>query len=222
MTMAEMQGFGKMDINDRGGKHTYEYDDVATTPATPGLTPSQTVGPFFAYGLTPGPYGYAHEEIHETDLTTPELDGERIVVEGQVLDSNGVAVHDAVVEFIQADASGAYASEPRNDGFTGFGRCGTGPDGKDGKKTYQFHTVKPGATQDGAAPFITVIVTMRGLLNHCITRIYFPGDDVSQDPVMKQVPAERRQTLMAQETGPGRYRFDIHMQGDNETVFFDL
>ena len=120
MTMAEMQGFGKMDINDRGGKHTYEYDDVATTPATPGLTPSQTVGPFFAYGLTPGPYGYAHEEIHETDLTTPELDGERIVVEGQVLDSNGVAVHDAVVEFIQADASGTYASEPRNDGFTGF------------------------------------------------------------------------------------------------------
>lgn len=220
--MAEMQDFGKMDINDRGGKHTYEYDHAAQIPATPGPTPSQTVGPFFAYGLAPGPYGYAHEEIHETDLTTPDLEGTRIVIEGQVLDSSGMPVHDAVIEIVQADATGSYAEAPRNDGFTGYGRCGTGADGRDGKKAFEFQTVKPGATQTGAAPFITAIVTMRGLLNHCITRIYFPGDDVSGDPVMKQVPASRRHTLMARETGQNRYRFDVHMQGENETVFFDL
>lgn len=220
--MAEMQDFGKMDINDRGGKHTYEYDDAAQIPATSGPTPSQTVGPFFAYGLAPGPYGYAHEEIHDTDLTTPDLEGTRIVINGQVFDSSGLPVHDAVIEIVQADATGTYVDATRNDGFTGYGRCGTGTDGRDGKKTFEFHTVKPGATQSGAAPFVTVIVTMRGLLNHCITRIYFPGDDVGQDPVMKQVPADRRHTLIAREAGPNRYRFDIHMQGDNETVFFDL
>lgn len=220
--MAEMPGFGRMDLSDRGGAHEFEYPDQRTTPATPGLTPSHTVGPYFAYGLTPGPYGYQHREIHDTDLAPVAVPGERLVIEGQVFDGNGVPAHDAMIELIQADSSGAYVDRPRNDGFTGFGRCGTGAHGPQGDTRYRFRTIKPGVTLPGAAPFLTLILTMRGLLNHCITRMYFPGDDVSHDPVLSQVPRHRRHTLMGRETGAGRYRFDIRMQGDNETVFFDL
>lgn len=220
--MADMPGFGEMDITDRGGAHAYAYPDARGTPASPGLTPSQTIGPFFAYGLTPGPYGYALPEIHRTDLAGPEVAGQPIVIEGAVFDGNGAAVHDALIEIVQADASGTYARAPRNDGFTGFGRCGTGAHGPEGDTRFVFRTVKPGATRPGAAPFVTLIVTMRGLLNHCITRAYFPGDAHDGDPVLAQVPVDRRGTLICAETATGRFRFDIHMQGPRETVFFDL
>ncbi|MEM7301803.1 MAG: protocatechuate 3,4-dioxygenase subunit alpha [Pseudomonadota bacterium] len=223
--MADMMGFGDMDLGDRGGEHRYKYKDAVGQPSSVGPTPSQTVGPFFAYGLTPGPYGYAHKEIHATSLLPSESDETQILIEGQVFDGAGVPVHDAIVEIVQADSAGNYASAPRNDGFTGFGRCGTGAGGlaaKGGDTHFRFHTVKPGATGDGQAPFVTVIVTMRGLLNHCITRLYFPGDQHDDDLVMRQVPQERRTTLVAEETGPNRYRFDVHMQGERETVFFDL
>jgi len=222
MTMAEMQGFGKMTLDDRGGKHDFQYEDARDVPASAGLTPSQTVGPFFAYGLTPGPYGYAFPEIHQTEMAGPDVEGMRIEIVGQVFDGAGVRVHDAVIELIQADATGAYVHAPRNDGFTGFGRCGTGANGKDGDTHFRFRTVKPGPTAHGAAPFISVIVTMRGLLNHAISRIYFPGDAHDDDPVLKQVPAGRRETLIAKEIASGQFRFDIHMQGAQETVFFDL
>lgn len=223
--MADMHGFGKMDWNDRAGKHDFFYGDAEATPPTRGVTPSQTIGPFFAYGLTPGPYGYAHDEIHTSHLAGDATEGEAITIEGRVFDGNGVSVHDAMVEIIQADAAGRYAREPRNDGFTGYGRFGTGASGKEedgGDTHFRFHTVKPGATQEGAAPFITVIVTMRGLLNHYITRLYFPDDDLSTDPVLQQVPEDRRQTLICRQLKGNRYGFDIHMQGDRETVFFDL
>ncbi|MEP4197746.1 MAG: protocatechuate 3,4-dioxygenase subunit alpha [Aliishimia sp.] len=220
--MADMRDFGEMDADDKGGVHDYSYEDTGAVDASPGLTPSQTVGPFFAYGLTPGPYGYAFPEIHKTDLAGADVAGERIEIIGHVFDRDGVRVHDAVIEIVQADASGTYVHAPRNDGFTGFGRCGTGAQGKDADTHFKFRTVKPGASQRGAAPFVTLIVTMRGLLNHMITRMYFPEDDLARDPVIAQVPETRRGTLVAKNAGPGRYRFDIRMQGPEETVFFDL
>ena len=233
--MADLPGFGSMDLDDRGGPHVFVYEDRRSVPATAGLTPSQTVGPFFAYGLTPGTYGYLHAEIHRSELAGgvqpdgPHAGGgyvpgagTHLMVEGQVFDGAGVPIHDAMVEIIQADADGHHARARRNDGFTGYGRYGTGPEGPNGDTRFRFRTVKPGATGPGRAPSITFIITMRGLLNHCITRMYFPGDDHTADPVFNQVPPERRSTLVATEIGPGRFRFDIHMQGEKETVFFDL
>lgn len=223
--MADMPGFGAMDVDDRGGAHDFWYPDGRSTPPSPGPTPSQTVGPFFAYGLTPGAYGYPLREIHTNHLAGPDVTGTRIMIEGQVFDAAGVPVHDAMVEILQADAAGQYANAPRNDGFTGYGRFGTGSGGPadaGGDTRFVFHTIKPGATEPGAAPFISVILTMRGLLNHCVTRIYFPEDDQAGDPVLNAVPASRHPTLIAEAMGPQRYRFDIRMRGDRETVFFDV
>ncbi|MEL6481594.1 MAG: protocatechuate 3,4-dioxygenase subunit alpha [Pseudomonadota bacterium] len=223
--MADMRGYGTMDLEDRGGAHDFHYEDGRATPPTPGPTPSQTVGPFFAYGLTPGPYGYAWRDIHTSDLTRPDLAGERIVVEGQVFDANDLPVHDAMVEILQADANGAYASAPRNDGFTGYGRAGTGalgPTTAGGDARFEFRTIRPGAPAPGTCPHITLILTMRGLLNHCVTRLYFPEDAPHVDQVLSAVPEARRPTLIAVATAPGRYRFDIRMRGPRETVFFDV
>lgn len=223
--MADMKEFGEMDITDRGGKHDYRYEDAKHIPATGGLTPSQTVGPFFAYGLTPGAYGYPLTEMHTTKLASNEVEGERIIMEGQIFDGTGGSVHDAVVELVQADHNGNYSNSARNSAFTGFGRCGTGPDGPEangGDTHFKFETIKPGVTQNGAASSLILIIFMRGLLNHCITRVYFEGDDTANDPILNQVPVARRQTLIARKTGPNQYRFDIYMQGENETVFFDI
>jgi len=154
-------------------------------------------------------------------------EGERIRVEGRVLDGNGEVISDAMIEVWQADHQGRYAhpADPRrpNTGFTGFGRTGTGTDAHN---RYWFDTVKPGAVDGEQAPHINVIVFMRGLPTHAYTRIYF-SDEASPnatDPVLKAVPAERRHTLLAERderSGRVTYRFDIHMQGDDETVFFD-
>lgn len=220
--MADMPGFGTMDLEDRGGPHDFAYPPGPHT-RTPGVTPSQTVGPFFAYALTPGAYGYPFPDIHSADIASKGVAGARIELSGQVFDANGAPVHDALVEIVQADSLGIYADAPRSDGFTGFGRCGTGARGPDGDTRFRFRTVKPGATQEGAAPFITVILMMRGLLNHMITRVYFAGDAALEtDPVLAQVPEARRKTLIAEQIAPGRYRFDIRMQGPRETVFFDV
>ena len=223
--MTEMPGFGTMNLADRGGRHEYEYPPASQTPPSPGCSPSQTVGPFFAYGLTPHLYGYPWSDVFGGDMLSPSVEGLRIVLEGQVFDGNGVSVHDALVEIIQADAQGRYVRAPRADGFTGFGRCGTGPGGAEaagGDTRFVFRTIMPGATQKGAAPFVTVILSMRGLLNHLITRIYFPGDALRTDPVLLQIPEERRRTLLARQAGDNHFHFDIHMQGPQETVFFDL
>ncbi|MEM8596270.1 MAG: protocatechuate 3,4-dioxygenase subunit alpha, partial [Pseudomonadota bacterium] len=214
--MADMRGYGAMDLRDRGGAHDYRYEDGRGVMASPGPTPSQTVGPFFAYGLTPKAYGYPLHDIHTNELAEPEVAGERIVLEGQVFDAEGAPVHDAMVEILQADSTGTYVRQPRNDGFTGYGRMGTGAMGsaKDGGDTrFVFHTIRPGATGPGCCPSITLILTMRGLLNHCVTRIYFPEDAASTDPVLSAVPEARRSTLIAKPLGPGRYRFDIQMRG---------
>jgi protocatechuate 3,4-dioxygenase, alpha subunit len=186
-----------------------------------GQTPSQTVGPYFAYGLTPQQYGYGWTSIAGPEMAEEATAGERIIVEGRVLDGAGQPVTDAMVEIWQADGTGIYATEPgRNTRFTGFGRAGTGTSG-DG--VFRFATVKPGAPSATEAPHLNVILTMRGLLMHVFTRAYFAGEERNgTDPVLAQVPADRRDTLLACEISPGVWRFDIHMQGDAETVFFDL
>ncbi len=189
-------------------------------------TPSQTVGPFFAYGLVPTQYGYDLPSLFGPVLAQPQAPGEHILLTGRVLDGAGQAIVDALVEISHADASGqpvTTVAQAQASGFTGFGRCGTGTLAD---QCYAFNTVKPGAI--GAhAPFINVCVTMRGLLVHTFTRIYF-DDEVaanSGDTVLASVPLDRRATLMAQRrntpAGPV-YRFDIRMQGAQETVFFDL
>jgi protocatechuate 3,4-dioxygenase alpha subunit len=190
-------------------------------------TPSQTVGPFFAYGLTPQQYGYPMASIASGALAEGEVDGERIRIEGRVFDGAGQPVSDAMIEIWQADAQGRYAhpADPRgsNTGFKGFGRVGTGTDPQ---SRFVFDTVKPGRVDLQQAPHVNVIVFMRGMLLHAYTRLYFSDETAAnaQDPVLLSVPPERRATLIAhRETGQGTpvYRFDIHMQGDNETVFFD-
>jgi protocatechuate 3,4-dioxygenase alpha subunit len=186
-----------------------------------GQTPSQTVGPFFAYSLTAEQYGYAFTSIAVPNMVDEATVGERITLEGCVYDGEGRAITDAMVEILQADASGHSPPRPgANGSFTGFGRCGTGTiEGG----LFRFHTVKPGARAEGEAPHIDMIIFMRGLLLHCFTRLYFEGEAANAaDPVLAQVPAARRHTLMARPAGGQVWRFDIHMQGENETVFFDL
>ena len=191
-------------------------------------TPSQTVGPFFAYGLTPEQYGYEFNTIAGADMVPDGTDGERITIEGQILDGNGDPISDAMVEIWQADAQGRFAhpadGRGSNAGFTGFGRTGTGTEAEN---RFVFNTIKPASVDGTSAPHITVIIFMRGLLSHAYTRLYFEDEQEAnaQDPVLASVPENRRASLIARrEDGPDgtHYRFDIHMQGDRETVFFDV
>ena len=178
------------------------------------ITPSQTVGPFLALGLT-WPTGY---------LVVPEDTPGAIRITGRVLDGAGAPVPDGVVETWQADADGRFdhPDDPRgrtNSGFCGFGRCNTDDEGR-----YQIVTIKPGAIGDGQAPHIDVTILARGLLHHLNTRIYFPDEAEANaaDPLLASLPPERAATLVAQPAGEGELRFDIRLQGDDETVFLQL
>jgi protocatechuate 3,4-dioxygenase alpha subunit len=194
----------------------------------PGITPSQTVGPFFAPALTPGKNYPWHQPI-ANDLITPDASGQRIRIEGRVLDGDGAPVNDAMIEIWQADAAGRYAhpadKQRPNAKFTGFGRAGSDAEGR-----FHFTTIKPGAVAgpDGKpqAPHIVVAVFSRGLPRHAYTRIYFSDESANaHDPILALVPAGRRGTLIAkrEETdGALLYRFDIRLQGENETAFFDV
>ena len=188
-----------------------------------GQTPSQTVGPYFAYGLTSEQYHYPHRQIVTNRLADPNCPGEHIRICGQVLDGEGNAVDDAMVEIVQPDAEGRFPEAMRGL-FRCYGRHGTGTRADN---VFEFFTVKPGAAQDGSAPHVSVAVFMRGLLTHCYTRLYF-GDEADanrNDHTLQSVPADRRPTLVAdREDSPEGtiYRFDIRMQGERETVFFDL
>ena len=190
------------------------------------LTGSQTVGPFFSPALL-------REGARRNVLTRPETAGERIRIEGSVLDGDGVPVPDAMVEIWQANAHGRY-NHPADQGpaeldssFLGFGRSGTEEDG-----SYWFETVRPGPVPFDAerqrlqAPHICVTVFARGLLNHLVTRLYFEDEPTNAgDPVLQRVPDHRRATLLARrEPGSARvvYRFDIVLQGAGETAFFNL
>ena len=193
-------------------------------------TPSQTIGPFFSFGLTPEQYGHPLSQIAGANLLAacPDIDGERIQIIGRIFDGGGEAAPDAMIEIWQADGLGRYAhpadTRGSNTGFTGFGRIGTGTDPE---RRFIFETIKPGAADGDQAPHINVCLFARGLLNHVFTRIYFSDEAAANahDPVLAQVPADRRSTLIAarsEQNGSVAYEFDIHLQGDRETVFFDL
>lgn len=180
-------------------------------------TPSQTVGPYFAIGL---PW-------HEGPLAVPEDTPGAIRIHGTVYDGAGTPVPDALIEIWQADPEGrfadlhGYGGPSQLEGFRGFARCGQ----EDGDGSFEIVTVKPGAVPgpDAAtqAPHIDVSVFARGMLQRCVTRIYFADEEQANaaDPVLVTVPEERRATLLA-EPDDGGYRFDIRLQGQGETVFF--
>ncbi len=193
-----------------------------------GITPSQTLGPFFAYGLTPAGQ-YEWNDGFTNNLVTADTAGERIRIEGRVFDGDGKPVPDCMLEIWQADASGNFA-DPKdqralpNSKFRGFGRCGTDPNGD-----YAFDTIKPGQVPDPdgkpQAPHILLAIFARGMLLHNYTRIYLDGEAANAaDPVLALVPSDRRATLIASRAlgGNGVYRFDIHLQGSDETVFFEI
>ena len=191
-------------------------------------TPSQTVGPFFAYGLTPEQYGYPFRSLAGSTLAGDDTPGERIRITGRVLDGDGAPVPDAMVELWQADGEGRYAHPADQRGsnlrFKGFGRCGTGTDPE---HRFAFETIKPGPIGDGQAPHVNLIVFMRGMLTHVYTRIYFADEAEANaaDPVLASIEEARRGTLIAaRETPPAGtvYRLDLRMQGPDETVFFDV
>ena len=198
----------------------------------PIATSSQTVGPFFHFGLT------ADESLGR--IASPDTPGEHIQLRVRVLDGAGEAVPDAVIEIYQADAEGRYpdstepgaasseprvpSPEPRRRGiFSGFGRLPTGADG-----SCQFHTIKPGVVRTNGieqAPHLNVCLLARGLLRQVYTRIYFTGDPaLAADPILTLVSADRRSTLLAKPSPnePGHWEFVIRLQGSEETVFFDL
>jgi protocatechuate 3,4-dioxygenase alpha subunit len=191
-----------------------------------GITPSQTVGPFFAYGLTPnGKYEWS--DAFSSNLVTPDTSGDRIRVEGVVYDGDGVPVPDAMLEIWQADGQGRFA-DPQdkralpNASFKGLGRSGTGTKGE-----FAFDTIKPGSVPDPdgkpQAPHILMAIFSRGMLRQNYTRIYFDDEaGNAADPVLALVPADRRATLLAKRGPNGVYRFDIRLQGDDETVFFEV
>ena len=184
-----------------------------------GISPSQTVGPFFAFGLTPADYDF--RGIFSNDLTAEGVTGERIRLDGTIVDGDGAPVADAMIEIWQADAQGRYPTggDRANTAFKGFGRAET----KEGR--FSFTTVKPGPVPgpkgSTQAPHLNVTIFARGLLTHLTTRIYFEGEPANAgDPILALVPENRRETLIAQRTGEGTYSIAIRLQGGNETVFF--
>ena len=174
-------------------------------------TPSQTVGPYFAYGLTPQQYGFHYNGIVDNNMYDEMVAGEHITITGRVFDGNGDAILDAMLELRQ--------ESPKH----GFARFGTGTE----KGHYfVFHTIKPSA-KNNRAPFINITLMMRGLLSHVFTRIYFSDETEANavDPILNKIPMDRKNTLIAQrreEEGKVFYDFDIYMQGEKETVFFDV
>lgn len=172
-------------------------------------TPSQTVGPYFAYSLTPQQYHYAFEQMIFHQLIDPtESHDDIITITGKIYDGDGHTIPDAIIEVSQYE-----------EGKELFGRYGTGTDTH---HRYFFTTKKPSPIND-QAPHLSVIIMMRGQLIHSYTRIYFEDEVAAneKDAVLNLVPGDRRNTLIAKKVNTG-YTFDIHMQGDKETVFFDI
>lgn len=183
-----------------------------------GQTPFQTLGPFFHFAL-PFPGG--------DTLVTERTVGDRIVLGGMVRDGGGAPVPEALVEIWQADAAGRYnhpddEREAPDPAFDGFGRVSTDAEGR-----YAFTTIRPGRVPGPGghlqARHVMVSVMGRGLLTRLVTRLYFEDDEsAADDPILQLVPAARRDTLIARRDGDRRYRFDIVLQGEHETVFFDV
>jgi protocatechuate 3,4-dioxygenase, alpha subunit len=186
------------------------------------LTPSQTIGPFFRPSLI-------WPEL--TTLVNDKTRGERIIIEGRILDGDGAPVDDAMVEIWQANAEGRYdhpedtQEKLLDPNFHGFGRAATDEGGR-----FRFEAIKPGPVPGNGgtlqAPHINVTIFSRGLLKHVFTRLYFADEPLNaNDPVLNAVPRDRRSTLFARAEDAARervYRFDIILQGNNETVFLDI
>jgi protocatechuate 3,4-dioxygenase alpha subunit len=213
-------------------------------PALFGQTPSQTVGPFFHYGL---PWKGGADLVGRSDLgARPDLmppehyllgtsgvtgtpQGEAIEIAGCIYDGNGAPIPDAMVELWQANAAGRYASP--DDGrqeveldphFIGFGRSATDKEG-----VFRFRTIRPGRVPGPGnslqAPHIALSIFGRGLLKRLATRLYFAdGEGNDTDPILALVPEERRRTLIAVRRPDHTWWLDVHLQGPDETVFFDL
>jgi protocatechuate 3,4-dioxygenase, alpha subunit len=196
---------------------------------TLGLTPTQTVGPFFLECLL-------REDMRRNVLRRPETEGVPIRIEGHLYDGDHAPVPDGLIEIWQADAGGRYPDgasagrlESLDIGFVGYGRSGTDETG-----LFWFETIKPGAVPFDQhttpsvmqSPHIGVMIHARGLLNHLVTRLYFADEPANlADPVLLRVPESRRSTLLARlepGTVPALYRFDIILQGVGETAFFRL
>ena len=183
-------------------------------------TSSQTVGPYFAIGL---------DWLNRADLADAGVTGERISIEGRVLDGDGKPVPDAVLEVWQANSHGKYAhsedvqKKPTEPAFRGFGRIPTDDEGR-----FRFTTIKPGPVPGPddrmQASHIAVRVLARGLLRRLVTRIYFPGEAANEtDFALGLVDTARRGTLIAKKVGDeaGRLEWNVILQGPGETVFFD-
>jgi len=190
-----------------------------------GITPSQTIGPFFHFGLTPAAHDF--RGIVGDNLLTPDALGEPIRIGGRLIDGAGEPVPDAMIEIWQADGAGRYSgTEPgANTSFKGFGRAATSKEG-----AFGFTTVKPGAVRgpDGKAqaPHINLGIFARGMLKRLFTRIYLDGEPANEtDAVLALVPVDRRATLIARRQGVSDglplFVLEIRLQGDGETVFFE-
>jgi len=182
-------------------------------------TPSATVGPFLHIGLT--------EKHSVTQLASADTTGERVSLRCRVFDAENTPVNDAMIEIWQADIEGRYKSatdQKSQVSFSGFGRAATNETG-----CCDFESIKPGRVPaaDGGlqAPHISIAIYGRGISLQLYTRLYFAGDPANeQDPVLALVPESRRQTLLAQPDASraNGWQFDIHLRGENETVFFDV
>jgi protocatechuate 3,4-dioxygenase alpha subunit len=181
-------------------------------------TPSQTVGPYFAIGLA---------KMLLCDIAAPGVTGERITIQGRVLDGDGLPIPDAVLEIWQANSHGRYnhpedlQKRPVEPAFLGWGRIPTDANG-----SFQFNTIKPGTVPGPAgttqAPHLVVAIAMRGLLKHLVTRIYFPDDPANDcDPILRLIEPQRRSTLIARQQPGGVLKWDVVCQGEAETVFFE-
>jgi protocatechuate 3,4-dioxygenase, alpha subunit len=198
-----------------------------TTPATTW----QTIGPFFSIGLS---------WLYRDNLADAGVSGERVEISGRILDGDGVAVPDGVVEIWQANSHGKYAhpedvqDKPLDAGFIGYGRVPTDDDGR-----FRFTTIKPGRVPTAhapgrqnpsaenalQAPHLAISVFTRGLLRRLITRMYFPDEPSNaEDFALNLVEASRRGTLIAKKVQgrPGVLEWNVVLQGSNETVFFDV
>ena len=182
-------------------------------------TANQTVGPYLHIGLT---------WLNTSNIAGKGVAGERVVVQGRLLDGDGAPVSDGLIEIWQANSHGKYAhpedgqKKPLEKGFRGFGRIPT-----DARGGFRFSTIKPGRVPGPGgkpqAPHLVVAVFMRGLLKHLATRMYFPDEPSNrEDALLKLVPAERRPTLVARRKARGVLEWNILLQGKGETVFFDF
>ena len=186
-------------------------------------TPSQTAGPYVHIGMAPRAAGF---EMYPADLgariASDTVSGQKIRIEGCIFDGDGLPVTDALIEAWQADSFGRYAERGKTEpGFSGWGRAAS--DFQTG--LWRFDTIHPGAV-GGQAPYVSLWIVARGINTGLHTRLYFTdAPELASDPLLASLDAEHRATLLAHpmsSDGPLAFRFDIRLQGEGETVFFDV